>query len=251
MVIGDGTADNNRHDLLRAEVGQIQITGSLNVTGSITGSLFGTASHALSAMTTGSSTGNTLTFTKGDGSTFNLYITPGGAFPVNYGLFNQTGSSTPVLGTTPSGSLLAGGVGTLSVPANGFAVGDAFTATMFGNLTAGNGHGLEILLSSNGVDLVDTGVITMPGVTDKGWKLDVNFTINKIGGAGVAEITSAGIFTFRTNSSGDVVTEIFSTLNNTTFDTTTGNTLNIKGIWTGGNSSDSIYSNLATLKKTY
>jgi hypothetical protein len=231
--------------------GSLNVTGSLNVSGSITGSLFGTASHALSAMTTGSSTGNTLTFTKGDGSTFNLYITPEGAFPVNYGLFNQTGSSTPVLGTTPSGSLLAGGVGTLSVPANGFAVGDAFTVTMFGNLTSNNGHGLEIVLSSNGTALVDTNTITMPGATDKGYKLDVSFTINKIGGTGVASLTSAGLFTFRTNSSGDVVTEIFSTVNNTTFDTTTGNTLDIRAIWTGGNGSDSIYSNLATLNKAY
>ena len=38
MVIGDGTDNASRHDLLRAEVGQIQITGSLNVTGSITSS---------------------------------------------------------------------------------------------------------------------------------------------------------------------------------------------------------------------
>ena len=36
MVIGDGTDNTNRHDLLRAEVGGIQITGSLSVTGSAT-----------------------------------------------------------------------------------------------------------------------------------------------------------------------------------------------------------------------
>jgi hypothetical protein len=219
------------------------------VAGAISSSF--TASQALSAVITGSSTGNTLTFTKGDGSTFNLYITPGGAFPINYGLFNQTGSSTPVLGNTPSGSLLAGGVGTLSVPANGFAIGDAFTITMFGNLSSNNGHGLEIIVASNGTVLADTSTITMPGATNQGWKLDVNFAINKIGGAGTAEITSAGIFTFRTNSSGDVITEIFSAVNNTTFNTTIGNTLDIKALWTGANSSDSIYSNLATLKKTY
>lgn len=35
MVIGDGTDDSNRHDLLRAEVGVLQVTGSLNVSGSI------------------------------------------------------------------------------------------------------------------------------------------------------------------------------------------------------------------------
>jgi hypothetical protein len=36
MVIGDGTDDNNRHDLVRAEVGSFQVSGSLNVQGTIT-----------------------------------------------------------------------------------------------------------------------------------------------------------------------------------------------------------------------
>ena len=35
MVIGDGIDDTSRHDLVRAEVGSFQISGSLNVTGSI------------------------------------------------------------------------------------------------------------------------------------------------------------------------------------------------------------------------
>jgi hypothetical protein len=68
----------------------MEVTGSLRVSGSITGSLFGTSSHALTAsfamnaiggggntgslMTTGSISGNTLTFTKGDGSTFNINL---------------------------------------------------------------------------------------------------------------------------------------------------------------------------------
>jgi hypothetical protein len=210
-----------------------------------------TASHALDAVVTGSSSGSTLTFTKGDGSTFNLYTTPGGAFPINYGLFNQTGSSTAILGTTPSGSLIDGGIGTLTVPANGFAKGDAYRAIMFGKLTSANGHELEITVESDGVTLCDTGVITMPSVTNQNWKLDLNFSINEVGGAGTAVIASAGTFTFRTNSSGDVVSEIFSTINNTTFDTTAGNTLVIKASWTNANGSDSIYSQIFNLKKTY
>jgi hypothetical protein len=169
----------------------------------------------------------------------------------NYGLFNQTGDSTPVLGNAPTGSLIDGGVGTLSVPANGFQVGDAFVADFYGGLTANQNHTLDIKIESDGTNLADTGVITMPNITNKNWNLHIKFSINAIGAAGVAEIASAGTFTFRTDSSGDVVTEIFSSINNTTFDTTIPNTLEVKAIWANSDASDSIYSRIFTLKKVY
>jgi hypothetical protein len=169
----------------------------------------------------------------------------------NYGLFNQTGSSTPVLGTDPTGSLLDGGIGTLSIPANGFNKGDAFHVMMSGKLSAVQNHQLEISIESDGIILANTGTITMPIVSDKNWRLDINFSINEIGGAGTAEIASSGVFTFRENPAGTVVTEIFSTINNTTFDTTINNTLVIKAIWSNSNASDSIYSQTFTLHKIY
>jgi len=70
----------------------VQITGSLDVTQGITGSLFGTASYALTAsfalngggstdtgslLTTASISLNTITFTKGDGSTFPITVNTG------------------------------------------------------------------------------------------------------------------------------------------------------------------------------
>lgn len=51
---------------------------------------------------------------------------------VSYGLFAQTANSIPVTGTTTETTLINGGVGTLSVPANGFTVGDSFVAVMAG-----------------------------------------------------------------------------------------------------------------------
>jgi len=210
-----------------------------------------TAFSTGSVMITGSISGQTLTFTKGDSSTFNLYLTPGGAFPVNYGLFNQTGSSTPVIGTDPTGSLIDGGIGTLSVPANGFAVGDAFRGVMQGRLSCTQNHQLEIHLESNGVPLVDTGVMVLPKITDKNWRMYINFSINALGGAGTAEIASAGEFTFRTDSALSVETEVFSNINNTTFDTTINNTLVVKAIWSNSDANDSIYSQIFTLNKVY
>jgi hypothetical protein len=207
-----------------------------------------------SLMVTGSISGQTFTFEKGDGSTFNLYLTPGGAFPINYGLFNQTGSSSPISGSTHiSGSLIGGGVGSLSVPANNFVQGDAYQATFSGVLNAENNKTLQITIKTDSVVLADTGVISMPGITgDKRWRMDIDFSIREIGGTGTAEIATAGTIQFRTDSSGNVITEIFSDVNNTTFDTTIDNTLTVEAEWGSGPSDlSSIYSKLFTLLKTY
>lgn len=178
------------------------------------------------------------------------------ATTVNYGLFNQTGSSTPVEGSAisspTSGSLLNGGFGTLSVPANGFSVGDGFQALLTGQAEIANNHTLQIEVLANDVILADTGVITMAGITDKNWRLNIDFSINSIGSAGTASIATAGLFTYRKDASSDVQGEIFSFTNNTTFDTTIDNTLSIIAIL--GDSCETneyIYSEYFTLRKTF
>ena len=49
FIIGNGTDDNNRSNLIFAAGNTVQVTGSLQVSGSITGSLFGTSSFAISS----------------------------------------------------------------------------------------------------------------------------------------------------------------------------------------------------------
>ena len=174
----------------------------------------------------------------------------------NYGLFNQTGSSIPVTGVTASietsGSLLDGGVGTLTIPANGFNTGDAFHARLSGKITISNNHDLDIHFDAGAVTLVDTGAITMAGSTNKNWSLEVTFIIQNTGSAGAASILSSGELTVRTDSANDVVTEIFSSQNNTTFDTTISNTLSITAILDSAcGASENIYSELFVLHKIY
>jgi len=174
----------------------------------------------------------------------------------NYGLYNQTGSSTPITGVTSSietsGSLLDGGVGTLTVPANGFNAGDAYHARLSGKITIANNHDLDIHFDSGATTLVDAGPITMAGSTNKNWSLEVTFIIQNTGSAGTASILSSGELTVRTDSANDVVTEIFSSQNNTTFDTTISNTLSITGILDAAcGTSENIYSELFVLNKIY
>lgn len=169
----------------------------------------------------------------------------------NYGLYTQTNSSTPVTNTTAEVSLLDGGLGTLTVPANGFQVGDSFHAVATGHISSVNNHTLRIRIKTGSVVLADTGSITMSGSTDKHWKLDVNFTVRALGPSGTAEIVTGGIFFYTKNASNSFEGTNFSTEVSTGFDTTISNTLSVTAQWGTASTGDSIYSELFTLNKTY
>lgn len=167
------------------------------------------------------------------------------------GLYTQIGASTRITNTTVETSLLDGGVGTLTVPANGFKVGDSFLAVMTGHISSVNNHTLHIRIKTDGVALADTGIITMPATTNKHWKLDINFTVRTIGASGVASIVAGGTFFYTKDASNSFEGANFSTETFTGFDTTIDNTLEITAQWGTASTGDIIYSELFTLTKTY
>ncbi len=168
-----------------------------------------------------------------------------------YGLFTQTVNSTPVTATTVEGSLIGTGVGSLSVPANGFAVGDSFRAQFAGHISAQNNNTLTLKVKSGSVILADTGAITMPGINNLHWTMWIDFTVRAIGPAGTAVIASGGQFTYMKNASNAFEGDTFSVVNSTTFDTTALNTLSVTAQWSSNNVNNSIYSEIFTLYKTY
>ena len=99
------------------------------------------------------------------------------SFTIIGGLYAQTANSTPVTGTTVETTLIDGGVGSLTVPANFFKVGDSFSVTMGGHISSVNNDTLRIKVKSGSVILGDTSTITMPQCTDKHWNLEIRFTI--------------------------------------------------------------------------
>ena len=169
----------------------------------------------------------------------------------NYGLFNQTGSSTPVTNTTSELTLLDGGVGSLSVPANGFKKGDAYHAILTGHISAVNNNTIEIRVKAGSVVLADTGVITLAGATNKDWELEIYFSINEIGTANTASISTGGNFNYTKDASSAIEGTIFSLINSSSFDTTIINTLEITAQWGAANAGNSIYSEICTLNKTF
>ena len=167
------------------------------------------------------------------------------------GLFAQTGNSTPVTATTATQTLIDGGVGTLSVPANGFKVGDSFRVDMGGVMSAKNNDTLRIGLTSGAVDLAQSALMVMPAITNQVWHMSVNFTVRAIGAAGTAELVTLAQFHILKVASGTQQGFAWNTVNNTTFDTTTGNTLNIVAKWSSNSALNSIYSDIFVLNKIY
>lgn len=167
------------------------------------------------------------------------------------GLYTQTTASTRITNTTVETSLLDGGVGTLSVPANGFKVGDSFFAIATGHISSVNNHTLRIRIKSDGIILADTGLMSMSAATNKHWKLDVYFTIRTLGGPGVASIATGGTFFYTKDASNSFEGINFSTETFAGFDTTVNNTLVITAQWGTASTGDIIYSELFTLTKTY
>lgn len=166
-------------------------------------------------------------------------------------LYTQTNSSTPITNTTVETSLLDGGLGTLTVPANMFKIGDSFHAVATGHISSVNNHTLHIRIKSNNIVLADTGVLTMSGSTNKHWKLEVEFVVRAIGASGVAKIATGGTFFYTKDASNAFEGTNFSTETSTGFDTTISNTLAITAQWGTANAGDSIYSEIFTLNKTY
>lgn len=182
-----------------------------------------------------------------------IYIDKYTTNPYNYlqGLYAQTANSSAITGSSIEKTLLDGGVGTLTIPANSFYVGDSFVVSMGGHISNANNETLTIKVKSGSVILGNTGAVTLPTTTNKHWDLEVRFTIRAIGAAGVASISCFGQFTYSKNASNAFEGADFSILNNTTFDTTISNTLDITGQWGSSNATNSIYSENFILTKLY
>ena len=170
---------------------------------------------------------------------------------ISYGLFSQTSDSLSASGVIEQ-SIIGSGVGTLTVPANGFSIGDSFQASIDGILSCVGTATLHIHVKTlSGIILADTGIIAMDTTTSKSWLLNLYFTIRNIGATTVASISSGGLFSYIKNSGINFEGYVLSNINNTTFDTTIANTLVITAQWNTGNVINQIQSRNFTLTKIY
>ncbi len=195
---------------------------------------------------------NSFTFPNTDGSTGQILQTDGSgnvswANPYIGGLFSQTGDSVTVSATTTETSILGGGVGTLTVPANTFQVGDSFHCKIGGNLSAVNSEDLTIRIKSN-VLLAEFDVTFDTSNFPSFWELEVDFTIREVGVAGVIQ-TNSHFNYIATGGGGTYEGKGYNT--NATIDTTSSNTLDITVEWGSTNAGNAILSDIFYLHKVY
>lgn len=185
------------------------------------------------------------------GTTYRVKNSTLAPFPTVYGLFAQTGNSAVVSATTVESSLIDSGVGTLSIPANGFQVGDSFRADFGGLLSSKQNDDIRIRVKTGSVILADSGLQNMDVGTNDVWQLSINFTVRTTGTTGVASIVSLGVFHTTKQSSGAQTGFAFNTVNSTTFDTTVSNTLEVTVQFSSNDPANSIYSDIFVLNKIY
>lgn len=183
-------------------------------------------------------------------SASNPFLTQSDIPTITGGLFAQTANGATVSGSVGA-DLIGSGVGSVSIPANGFQIGDSFHVAMGCEISCANNQQLIIEVRAGSILLATTGVVTLSTLTNKHLELEIDFTIRSIGGPGVASIMSVGTMSYVKDSSLSYEGTTFNTLNNTTFDTTVSNTLVIKATWDTLNVANSIYSTVFVLSKTY
>ncbi len=169
----------------------------------------------------------------------------------NYGLWTQIEDGNVVQNTDIETTILGVGLGTLSVPENIFVMGDTFHLKICGKINAKNNAQLTINLHSNGIDLGSTGIMTLSTTTTKIWEFTADFTIRQIGGVGVAQLLTNGMFNYQADASSNYEGVNFMSLNNTTFDTTIVNTLDVMAQWGVADPLNAISSVQMVLTKTY
>jgi hypothetical protein len=185
------------------------------------------------------------------GITSKVSCPPGPPGP-SVGLFAQTDDSVPVSGTTAETSIINGGVGSLSVPANAFSIGDSFKADLSGLFSAANNQTIRIRVKSGVAVLLDSGVQSLTNsITNDIFTLSLDFTIRQTGVAGVASLASFGRFIYVKTNNASTQGFGMNTINNTTFDTTINNTLDVTVQWGSNNAGNSIYTDVFVLSRIY
>lgn len=173
-------------------------------------------------------------------------LTPRGLATNAYGLFSQIADGPSVGNTLIETSIIGSGIGSLTVPANTFKVGDSYHLKIGGLISTQNNHKLTIKAKADGVVLESTGLITLELSTNQPWELELDFTIRSIGTTG--EVKTNGNFIYNRNTGSYIGVALGDTQ---IFDTTISNTLDITVEWDQEDASDSIIAQQLLLYKTF
>lgn len=176
-------------------------------------------------------------------------------FTPSGGVFAGTADSLTLTASTAEQSILPTAfVGTLSVPPNAFQIGDSFHCVLAGDFGSNNGDTLTIRLKGGptSTTILATLVVPLNNSSVSSFEAEIDFQLRNIGGPTVADICSNFDFTYNQSGGGGAfVGERGVFQNNTTFDTTVLNTLEITAQFSSVNVANSIKTVISKLSKDY
>jgi hypothetical protein len=170
------------------------------------------------------------------------------------GVFAGTSDSLTLTASTAEQSILPTTfVGGLTVPANGFSIGDSFHLVLAGDFGSQNGDTINIRLYGGATSTVVLADLVVPLVASSGvsFEVEVDFQLRNIGGTTIADICSNFDFTYNGGAGGAFRGERGVFQNNTTFDTTTNNVLLVTAQFSSANANNSIKTSVSKLSKTF
>jgi len=167
-----------------------------------------------------------------------------------YGLYSQTAQGATVTGITET-SVVGTGVGSLTVPANFFSVGDSYHGKIGGKIGGtSNGDDITVRIKTGTTVLATTGLFTLDTTQaissgGEGWECELDFTIATTGATG--SICTNGNFAYTKTGDKKVQGYVFQDVE--VIDTTISNTLDVTVEW--NQTGNEIYSANFVLFKTY
>lgn len=162
-------------------------------------------------------------------------------------IFASTATAT-VANTTTEGSLIGGGVGVQTLPANTLTVGKSVRLQARGLLsTAAVPGNLTIAFKLGSTTVVTTGAFAVTGaLTDLLWELDVLLTCRTVGGTGT--VFAQGMFRYLTAALGNLQGSELVATGTTTIDTTASQLVDSTADWATADASNSIRGTNCTIE---
>jgi len=167
------------------------------------------------------------------------------------GVYSGTSDGVVINNTTEQSVLPASGVGSLTIPANGFSVGDCFHCVVAGDCSFDKDDTIQIKLKENGSILAQTPVFDLEDAQagDNAFEIEIDFTIRSIGATG----SIATNFDFTYNKTGVDSKDFRGTraMDVQTIDTTVSSTLDITVQFPTNITPSSLQTRLFRLQKVF
>jgi hypothetical protein len=186
----------------------------------------------------------------------NITISPAGGTgdvtinAAGVGFFSQIQNGPTITFASGETSIKGTGVGSLSVPANYFIVGNTFKFFVHGDMSSANNSQLLIKIKEGALTIAQT-TITLVATTNEHFDMELTFIVRAVGAAGVAKLLTVGTFSYSKSSNNLSEVFHFDSLEEANFDTTIATTLDVTAQWLTPGATNQLFTQSLNLYKIW